>query len=58
MASPSSRASTTALAASARIDDLVARIDIASIPLPAGGLLLLGGLGGLGLAARRRSART
>ena len=35
-------------------DDFVVRVDIAPIPVPAGGLLLLGGLGTLGMLARRR----
>lgn len=37
-------------------DDLVMRVDVAIIPLPAGGVLLLTALGGLALAARRRRA--
>ena len=37
-------------------DDLVMRIDVAPIPLPAAGWLLLGGIGALGLARRRRKA--
>jgi hypothetical protein len=39
-------------------DDLVARIDVVTTPLPAAAWLLLGGLGGLGLlaAGRRRRA--
>jgi hypothetical protein len=36
-------------------DDLVFRIDITPVPLPAAGLLLLAGLGGLGLMSRRRA---
>jgi hypothetical protein len=39
-------------------DDIVARIDIASIPLPAAGWLLLGGLGATVAAARRRRPGT
>jgi hypothetical protein len=35
-------------------DDLVVRLDVAPIPLPAAAWLLVAGLGGLGLAARRR----
>ena len=38
-------------------DDLVARIDVAPVPLPAAGLLLIGGLGALGAAGRRRTSR-
>ncbi|WEF23980.1 VPLPA-CTERM sorting domain-containing protein [Paracoccus sp. S3-43] len=37
-------------------DDLVLRIDVAPVPLPAAGFLLLGGMGALGAAARRRKA--
>lgn len=37
-------------------DDLVVRISVAAIPLPAAGFLLLGALGGLGVAARRKKA--
>ena len=37
-------------------DDLVARIDVAPIPLPAAVWLLAAGLGGLGFVARRRRA--
>ena len=39
-------------------DDLVARIDIAAIPLPAAGWLLLGGLGVAAAAVRRRRPAT
>lgn len=35
---------------------LIARLDVAPIPLPAAGWLLLGGLGALGVARRRRKA--
>ena len=37
-------------------DDLVVRLDVAPIPLPAAAWLLVAGIGGLGLAARRRRA--
>ncbi len=37
-------------------DDLVIRIDVAPIPLPAGGLLLIGALGGLAALRRRKTA--
>ena len=36
-------------------DYSLAAIDVAPIPLPAGGLLLLGALGGLGIARRRKT---
>lgn len=35
-------------------DPSVLNVDVAPVPLPAGGLLLIGGLGGLGFMARRR----
>jgi hypothetical protein len=38
-------------------DDLVARIDVAPVPLPAAAWLLVAGLGGLGAAARRRTLK-
>lgn len=38
------------------LDDMVIRIDVAPIPLPAGGLLLIGALGGLAALRRRKSA--
>lgn len=37
-------------------DDFALKIDVAPIPLPAAGFLLLGGLGALGAVARRRKA--
>lgn len=37
-------------------DDLVVRLDVAPIPLPAAAWLLLAALGGLGLVKRRRAA--
>jgi hypothetical protein len=37
-------------------DDLAMRIDVAPVPVPAAGLLMVAALGGLGLAARRRAA--
>lgn len=36
-------------------DDFALKIDVAPIPLPAAGFLLLGGLGALGAVARRRN---
>lgn len=37
-------------------DDFVLKIDVAPIPLPAAGFLLLGGLGALGAMSRRRKS--
>lgn len=37
-------------------DDMVLRIDVASVPLPAGGLLLLSGLAGAAALRRRKKA--
>lgn len=37
-------------------DDMVVRIDVAPVPLPAGGVLLLTALGGLAAARRRKTA--
>jgi hypothetical protein len=37
-------------------DDLVVRVDVAPVPLPAGGLLLIGALGGLAALRRRKKA--
>ncbi len=36
-------------------DDLVARIDVAPVPIPAAGVLLIGALGGLAALRRRRA---
>ncbi|MFN0113894.1 MAG: VPLPA-CTERM sorting domain-containing protein [Paracoccaceae bacterium] len=36
-------------------DDLVARVDVAPVPVPAAGLLLLGALGGLAVLRRRQA---
>ncbi len=37
-------------------DDLVARLDVAPVPVPAAGLLMVGALGGLAALRRRRAA--
>lgn len=37
-------------------DDMIIQIEVAPIPLPAAAWLILAGIGGLGLAARRRGA--
>lgn len=37
-------------------DDMVVRMDVAPIPLPAAGFMLLAGLGGLALVKRRKAA--
>lgn len=37
-------------------DDYVLQIDVAAVPLPAGGLLLLGALGGIAALRRRKTA--
>jgi hypothetical protein len=36
-------------------DDLVARVDVAPVPVPAAGLLLVGALGGLAMVRRRKA---
>jgi hypothetical protein len=38
------------------LDDIVVRIDISDVPIPAGGLLLMTGLAGLAAAKRRKKA--
>ena len=39
-----------------RFDDIVANPSVAPVPLPAAGMLLLGGLGALGMMRRRRNS--